>query len=64
MARLKRASSTSSSKLYRIEDRIEVGLQEDLRHKVDERRAKRRLLVALLVGLPVVGGIVLAITLL
>jgi hypothetical protein len=60
MARLKRASTTSS-KLYRVD----VAIPDDLRHKVDdEKRARRRLIVALLVAIPIVSGAAVAVALL
>jgi hypothetical protein len=60
MARLKRATSTN--KVVRVE--VKVGIPEDLRHQVDERKARRRLVLALGIGIPVVAGIVVGIAML
>lgn len=59
MAQLKRATTTSS-KL----PKIEVGIPEDLRHRVDERKAKRRLVVVIVVGIGVAAGILVGIAML
>jgi hypothetical protein len=58
MARLKRATSTNQV------PKVEVGMTEDLRHQVDERKARRKLVLALGIGIPVVAGIVAGIAML
>ncbi|MBX3157343.1 MAG: hypothetical protein KF773_15315 [Deltaproteobacteria bacterium] len=59
MAQLKRAT-TATSKL----PKIAVGIPEDLRHRVDERKAKRRIAVAIAVAVGVVAGILVGIAML
>jgi hypothetical protein len=52
MARIRRATSTNKV------PKITVGIPEDLRHKVEERKAKRRLAFALGLGMVLVGIVV------